>query len=196
MFRKLTIIFILCVFSACSTHDYTLDKRGALDLSKYEEPVFIHVSKIKIINEKKSAKKTSEIEGLMKISSVRTLKNWIKSRLKPTKKRSHKVIARIMESSLKEHVIPTKDGKFIRGEEFDYDMTVDLNLEFLDKRGYLLGVVQNRVREVITLPEDMSLEDRQERWIDMMADVIDKLDDDLDDRIEYIFPNILADSKN
>ncbi|MHA1539846.1 MAG: hypothetical protein ACTSXQ_05175 [Alphaproteobacteria bacterium] len=193
MLKKLRLIPLLYLLAACAT-DYTLDERGALDLSVYEEPVRIHVSKVTVVNDYKPEGKTSEIETLMDISSVHTLKNWIKSRLKPTGKRSHRLVARIMESSLKEHVIPTEDGGFIRGKEFDYDMTIDLNLEFLDRGGYLLGVVQNRVREVITLPEDMSLEDRKTRWVDMMADVIEKLDNDLDDRIEYVFPDILADN--
>ena len=195
MFRPTTILsrclalFSLALFSlvlaACATPDPA--PRYA-DITFQGKPkIGLDVGSIEVVNEYREPLSRPHVEHLVPVNPGRTVERWASDRLTASGSQFNRAVLRVKEASIVEEKLKTTTG--LRGsltneQSERYTATVEAVLEILDNRGARIGMAEARGQRSRTVPEDITLNDRERAWYELTETTLRDLDTTLTRNVE------------
>ena len=151
--------------------------------------ISLAVSKIGIETKYQSAFKKPNVETEFPILPATVLRNWFKDRLSAVGG-SAVIRATVTNASVVE--VPLKQSGGIRGvftkdQSERYDAVLSAKIEIFDYRGVLRGTVSSQAKRSQTVPEDVTLAEREVIWFRMLEAMMNDLNRSLDKQIRKYF---------
>ncbi len=136
------------------------------------------------------------VDHLSPLNPSQSIKRWAEQRLQAAGGDYNARVAIIEASMLK--VPLEKDESFIGWFKDElghrYDLTLDVFVEVLDPRGFVVASANSVVRRSISLPESASLAETQDAWFKMTETAMQDLNEELPNAMyEYLGLFILKD---
>jgi hypothetical protein len=153
-------------------------------------PFRLDVARIEIVGQYQAPLKTPNVDHLFPTPPAQALRQWAGDRLRPAGKagtaRFVIVDGAAIETSLKRDTGVT--GTFKKEQSERYDVRVEVLLEILDEAGKRLGFTTAHRSRSRTVPEDISLADREAGWFTLTEQVMN----DLNAALERAIPEHLG----
>lgn len=167
-FALLSLALFSLVLAACATPDPA--PRYA-DITFQGAPkIGLDVGSIEVVNEYREPLSRPHVEHLVPVNPGRTIERWASDRLSADGSRFNRAVLRVKEASIVEEPLRTTTGLrgLVTNEQAErYTATVEVMLEILDNRGMRIGVADARVQRSRTVPEDITLNDRERAWYEL-----------------------------
>ncbi len=188
--KAITVLAVLVVaLTACETPPPVLS---------FPELTYGHLGRIRldvatldVVSEYRSPMAKPHVEHLFPVPPEKALRQWAADRLKPEglEGTARFVItdARVTETDLKKD--RTLKGKFTIQQTERYRAVIEATLEIETAQGR--GRAATRVSRSITVPEDASLNDREQEWFKLIEAVMTDFNGEMDRQIRRHLVNWL-----
>lgn len=190
--KPLLIALAVLVLAACSTPDpapryadITFQNKGRLTLD---------VGSIEVVNEYQETLSRPHVEHLAPVNPGRTAERWAADRVSAGGSQFQRAVLRIREASIVEEKLRTSTGVggFVRNEQSErYTATVDVALQIVDNRGTRIGEAVARVQRSRTVPENISLNERERAWYELTEATLRDMDTALTTNIQQYLRRFL-----
>ena len=146
------------------------------------QPFSVNVASIEIVNQFSSKMKAPHIEHRLPTSPTTALIQWAKDRLKATGKfgKLRIFIEDASATEIRLDLDKSLKGQFTKQQSHLYKFSLRVTALLTDASGTLLGSAKATATRSATLREDISLNERQRAWFDLM----DRLINDFDRQME------------
>ena len=136
-------------------------------------PMTLDVAEVEIINATQPAG-SPNVEQLFPLPPARAAERWARDRLKAggLANRARFVLQRASVVEVGLERTTGIAGMFKKDQAERYDAELAATLEIRDDAGRLLGQVASEVRKSLTVPEDASLNRREQAWFEMTDDLL------------------------
>jgi hypothetical protein len=186
--RLMIAAFALFALSACETKPVA---QKLPDISFADKrPISLSVGQLEIVPEYQSPAKRPHVEHLMPISPEAATVRWAQDRIRPMGRTgSARVLikdARVVEVALKTDKSFT--GMFKEEQAERYDAVLDVAIQILDERQFPIADVLARATRSRTVPEGVSLNERDR----VMYDLTEALIRDIDSQMEGLIKSYLS----
>jgi len=155
-----------------------------------KRPIQLDVGQLEIVPEYQSPAKRPHVEHLMPVSPEAATVRWAQERLRPVGRTgSARVVikdARVVEVSLKTDKSFT--GMFKEEQAERYDAVLDVAIQILDERHMPVADVLARATRSRTVPEGVSLNERDR----VLHDVTESLVRDIDSQMDGLIRSYLG----
>lgn len=169
--------FLALVLAACATPDPA--PRYA-DITFQGAPkIGLDVGSIEVVNEYREPLSRPHVEHLVPVNPGRTMERWASDRLTASGTQFNRAVLRVKEASIVEEKLRTTTGlrgTFTNEQAERYTATAEAVLEILDNRGSRIGMAEARVQRSRTVPEDITLNDRERAWYELTETTLRDLD--------------------
>lgn len=186
--RLMIAAFALFALSACETKPIA-QKLPSISFAD-KRPITLNVGQLEIVPEYQSPGKRPNIEHLMPISPEAATVRWAQDRIKPMGRTgSARVLikdARVVEIALKTDKSFT--GMFKEEQAERYDAVLDVAVQVLDERHFPVADVLARATRSRTVPEGVSLNERDR----VMFELTEALIRDIDSQMEGLINSYLS----
>jgi hypothetical protein len=180
MFRRLAVLsfsFLALALAACATPDPA--PRYA-DITFQGAPkIGLDVGSIEVVNEYREPLSRPHVEHLVPVNPGRTVERWASDRLTASGTQFNRAVLRVKEASIVEEKLRTTPGlrgTFTNEQSERYTATVKAVLEILDNRGTRIGMAEARVQRSRTVPENITLNDRERAWYELTETALRDMD--------------------
>lgn len=176
--QRLTAVLILAFgLSACQTPD---------PIPRYPEITFTHLETIKLdvgaVDYSQAYSppgRTPNVEHLFPLRPSEVARRWANERIKPVGPISR--IARITLVNAEVIGAALKKTSGIRGvftidQAARYDATVEILIEIINSRGDIEGQARAVAKRSITVPENLTLNERDQKWFELTEAVMGDID--------------------
>lgn len=187
MRRLLLALMLLTGLAACETSVpmHRLPEMGFGHLP----PIRFAASRIDVTSEYKAPMQDPYVEHLMPVSPEAAVRRWAQDRLQATGgPNSIQVVikdAKVVESKL--NVEKGISGKFKDQQSERYDASLDVMINARNERGLTTHTVSARSSRYKTVPESISLNDREKIWYEMVEALMGDINAQLESNIrEYM----------
>ena len=141
-------------------------------------PFRLNIARIEVVNKYTAPAGAPHIEYDMPVSPEQAVKRWVEDRLQPVG-RSGTLRVVINEASATETPLKTDQGLtgvFKKEQAARVDMSVNVVLQMLDERQFVIADVSGDAMRSSTEPEGQKLNERDRFLYDMVADLIKGMD--------------------
>ena len=180
----------LFTISSCST-SITNQASPRLTYS-HLAPLSFAVETVEVDNRYKAPNDSTYIENWFPTSPASAIRSWAIERLKPVGNAgSGTLLIVINQASVREYDLELDTsftGAFTKQQSNRYDMNIDVSLELIDSTGKKIAFSAAKVTRSITTREDISLNDRDRRWLE----TTEKAMEDFNREIEMSIRQYLA----
>ncbi len=173
---------LFLLLAACETPappqfpDFTFD---------HKPPIRLDVADIQFVAEYVPPQTPPNVEHLFPVRPSAAVRRWVADRLQAGGvTRTARVT--LVEAGAIETALKTKQGivgVFTKDQSERYDMTVIVRVEIVNDRGQTEGHAQAVVNRSRTVPEGITINDRDVVWYQMTGDVMQALDAELEQTI-------------
>jgi hypothetical protein len=151
----------------------------------------LNVASLEVVSEYRSPMAKPHVEHLFPVSSEKALRQWAADRLKPD---GLEGVARfvIIDAPVTETVLKkdeTFKGKFTTQQTERYEAVIEATLEIKTAQGS--GHAAARVSRSITVPEDASLNDREQEWFNLVEALTNDFNREMEKQIRQHLVNWL-----
>jgi len=149
----------------------------------------LDVGRIEVVSEAQSDGRPPHIEYDMPVSPENALKRWVQDRLRPVG-RTGTLRVLIHDASATEVALQTDQGftgMFKKEQAARVKMTVDVSLQMLDDKQFVIAQVDGRAERERTRPEGQKLNERDKVLYDMVEDLMMGYNSQIDPNIGQIF---------
>jgi hypothetical protein len=147
-----------------------------------KRPISLDVGQLEIVPEYVSPARKPNIEHLMPVSPENATVRWAQDRLKPMGRSGFARVvikdARVVEVPLRTD--KTFTGMFKEEQAERYDGTLDVAIQILDERHMQVGDVVARATRTKTVPEGVSLNERDRVLYEITESLIRDIDGQMD----------------
>jgi hypothetical protein len=155
-------------------------------------PLKFAVETVIIDNRYKAPNDPAYIENWFPTSPANAVRTWALERLKPVGNvGSGTLLVVINQASVRKYDLKLDTsirGTFTKQQSNRYDVNIDVALELIDRTGKRIGFSTGQATRSITTREDISLNDRDKRWLE----TTEKTMEDFDREIEMNIRQYLA----
>ncbi len=156
-------------------------------------PITLDVARIEIVNEFRSPGTKPNVEHLFPVKPSYAADRWGRDRLKPGG-RSGVARMTIRRASVVEVALPRTTG--IKGmlttdQSERYDGVIEIAIAVLDAGGRQRGAVVSRAQRSRSVPESISLYEREKIWFEMVEAMMNDLNGALETQIRTHLGNML-----
>jgi hypothetical protein len=152
------------------------------DMHFYQrKPISLDVARIDYRIEYKAPAEYPHIEYDMPVSPEKAIRTWVEDRFNLVGKSGVMRVV-IREASATETALKTDQsftGMFKKEQAANVEMKVDVTLEMLDDRQFVLADVKGKASRSSTEPEGQKLNERDRLLYDMTFDLVKGLDDEI-----------------
>ncbi len=176
-------IFALGLLAGCET---TPPPSGFPQLSyAHLPPIKLDVAQVKIVSEYRSTGVAPNVEHLFPVKPQAAAERWSRERLKPIG-RSGTARVTIRRASVVE--VPLSRSTGVRAmlttdQAERYDGVIEIAIAILDDTGRQSGAVVSRAQRSKSVPEDISLHDREMTWFRMVEAMMNDINASLESQI-------------
>lgn len=186
--RLMIAALALFALSACETKP-TAQKLPEISFAG-KRPIALNVGQLEIVPEYQSPAKRPNVEQLMPISPEAATVRWAQDRLRPVGRTgSARVLikdARVVEVPLKTD--KSFSGMFKEEQAERYDAVLDVAVQVLDERHFPVADVLARATRSRTVPEGISLNERDR----VLFELTEALIKDIDSQMEGLINSFLG----
>ena len=164
----IVIFTSLLAISGCSTlaPNQILPRLTYLHMT----PLKFAVEKVTIDNRYKTPNDSTYIENWFPTSPASAVRTWAIERLKPVGNvGSGTLVVVINQASVRKYDLKLDTsikGTFTNQQSNRYDLNIDVTLKLIDRKGKKVGFSTGQATRSITTREDISLNDRDKRWLE------------------------------
>jgi hypothetical protein len=149
-------------------------------------PINLNVAKVEIVSEYRPTGVAPNVEHLFPVKPLEAAKRWSRERLKAVG-RSGTARVTIRRASVVE--VPLARSTGLRGmlttdQTERYDGVIEISIAILDDSGRQLGAIVSRALRTKSVPEDISVYDREKVWFDMVEAMMNDLNVSLETQIK------------
>lgn len=191
MIRNLrSLVFIVGAALALGACETPVQKSGFAELSySHLPPIRLDVARVDVIREYAAPAQKPNVEHLFPVVPALAAERWANDRLKaggPTG------IARAVVKRASVVEVPLQRTSGLRGalttdQSERYDGMIEMIIEILDDRGQSQGSVSARSERSRTVPEDITLVEREKVWFSMTEAMMNDLNVALERQIRDHF---------
>jgi hypothetical protein len=187
--RMVVVVMAALAASACQNAKPPVQKLPEISFAN-QRPIMLDVGQLEIVPEYISPGRSPNIEHLMPMSPEGATVRWAQDRLKPMGKAG---FARVVVKDAKVIEVPLKTDKGLTGvfkqeQETRYDATLDVVVEIHDARGMTVGDVTARAARSRTVPEGLSINERDR----VLYEISEALIKDIDQQMTPLIKSYLA----
>ena len=150
-------------------------------------PFVLNVARIEIVSQFSAPTAAPHIEYELPVSPENAIRRWVQDRIQP---RGTTGVLRVVirNASATETSAPEASGGMFNNEPQDkVDMAVDVDLQLLDERQFVVADVTGQAMRGETLFTDLKLNERDKFLYEMVRQLVGTLGDQLSQRIPINF---------
>lgn len=149
-------------------------------------PIKLDVAEVKIISEYRSPGVAPNVEHLFPVKPLDAAERWSRERLKPVGRTG---LARVTIRRASVVEVPLSRSTGLRAilttdQTERYDGVIEIAIAILDGAGRQIGAVVSRAQRSKSVPEDISLYDREQTWFDMVEAMMNDINASLEAQIK------------
>jgi hypothetical protein len=149
-------------------------------------PIRLDVAQIKIVSEYRSTGVAPNVEHLFPVKPQAAAERWSRERLKPVGA-SGTARVTIRRASVVEVPLTRSTGvraMLTTDQAERYDGVIEIAIAILDEAGRQSGAVVSRAQRSKSVPENISLYDREKTWFDMVEAMMNDINASLETQIK------------
>ena len=150
------------------------------------QPFSLDVAEIEITSDYAPPLAAPHVEHLFPTPPLRAAERWARDRLRAAGVQGRAVViiadARVIETRLQG--LGGLTGLFTTEQAERYDAAVEVVIEIRSDRGYLDGRVRARAERSLTVPEDLTLNEREQVWFELVEALMADLNAELEANIQ------------
>jgi hypothetical protein len=178
---RLPLLFSLAlaaILAACATPPPPPLKLPDMTFTQ-SAPYRFDVARIEVVNEYKAPAEAPHIEYDMPVAPETAIRNWVRDRLRAV---GSKGILRVVirNASATETPLATEKGikgMFTKGQAANVDLNLDVAIQMLDERQFVIAEVAGRASRSRTEPEGQKLNERDRLLWDLTFDLVKGFND-------------------
>ena len=150
------------------------------------EPIKLDVAQIKIVSEYRSTGVAPNVEHLFPVKPQAAAERWSRARLNPVGA-SGTARVTIRRASVVEVPLARSTGvraMLTTDQAERYDGVIEIAIAILDGEGRQSGAVVSRAQRSKSVPENISLYDREKTWFDMVEAMMNDINASLESQIK------------
>jgi hypothetical protein len=190
MLRRLAIPSIALLLAACSSAPPPERFPDIHFLN--EPPLALDVASVEVVSTFQPGFRAPNVEHEFAIPPQRALENLGHDRYRATMSRpDHIARFTIDDASVREVKLPLSDGiqgALTREQSERYDAHAAVKLEIMDATGFVERTATAQATVSRTVPEGITLNDRDQVWYEMSQSLARDIDRELDRQVHAIFP--------
>ena len=169
--------------AACET---TVPRSGFPELAySHLPPINLAVSRVDVVQEYRAPGNKPNVEHLFPVVPALVAERWARDRLKPV---GADGIARVTVKNASVVEVPLERTSGIRGmlttdQAERYDGAIEIAIEIVAPDGRVAGSVASRAERRRTVPEDITLLEREKVWFEMTEAMMNDLNASLERQI-------------
>ena len=148
-------------------------------------PIALRVVDIQLVNQAKPGTIAPHVAHKMPVPPAKALTRWAEDRLQiagnNNTARFTILAADVTENQLK--IDKSVTGLFKKQQSESYDAVIEASLEIFDQRSIRKAVVSSRATRSITMAEDISINDRQRIWYELIEKLMTEFNAEMDRNI-------------
>lgn len=149
--------------------------------------IVLDVPRIEVVPEYRASRAAPYIEHQMTMPPLEAVRRWTAERLKPTGKGGGIVRVIVKDASIKETTLPRTagiSGVFTRDQAYRYDgrLEVEITAQKPEAQNFS-GFSSAIVTRSVSVPEDVSIAERERVWLDLVRQMMDDLNARFEDGI-------------
>ncbi len=148
----------------------------------HKKPIRLDVVDVEFVQKYVPKQAQPYVEHRFPVQPAAVVERWTKDRLEPVGiARRARVI--LIDAGVTETVLKKREGIqgfFWTDQSERYDTTVEVRVEIVDDDGVSLGYAHAVARRSRSVPEDISLSEREQVWFEFTEDVMKALDVELE----------------
>ena len=192
--RTLALAFGLgLVLSSCSSVNPPMQRFN--DMSFRQNPPFqLDVGRVEVVSQYQPPTTPPHIEYDMPVAPENAIKRWVQDRLHPVG-RTGTLRVLIRDATATETPLQTDQsvtGVFKKEQAARIDMSIDVAVQMLDDRQFVVAEVAGKAQRSQTTPEDIKLNERDKVLYTMVEDMVKGFDKDIDPDIRSTFARWLG----
>lgn len=196
MFRRARLAFAVLItlfgVSACETASSPPPMQSLTFRDK--TLLRLDVARIEFASQYTPPLKAPNVEHRFPVPPADAVQVWVKDRLQAAgKDRVLRVLVR--EGSVIEEKLPVDTGfkgLFKKEQEARYTATLEVEMAILDERNIPKDFAAARVIRARTMPEGLSLNERERQWLDLIRDMMADFNGEIERNMrQYMAPYIL-----
>lgn len=168
---------LLLALAACTTNPPTrhLPEMTFSNL----QPIQLDVGRIEIVSEYQPPGRAPHIEAEMPVAPDNAVRRWVQDRLRPVG-REGTVRVVIRDAQATETPLATSNSLFTREQAARIDMSVDVAIQVLDERQFVVAEATGRAARSRTTSEGIKLNARDQILYDMVEGMMKRFNDEID----------------
>jgi hypothetical protein len=199
MTRRLTLLLIVLLVpltlavGGCETAPPQAQRQPQLRFD-HLAPIRLDVAVVEVVNKYKAPLRAPNVEHRFPTPPDKVLRQWAEDRLVAAGASGSATFV-IRDASVKETELPTKKGLkglFYKEQAQRYDATFDVLLRIADANGREVGYVTARAERSRSVPEDISLNERERAWFVLTEKTVNDLGAELEDNIRNTLGRFLV----
>ena len=189
-FRQLLVLALVATAASCASEPAPPPKFA--DIHFLALPPFrLNVSEIQIDSRFQPTLQEPNVEHEFPVVPQRAMENWAHDRLRAVGPTTG-FVARytIIDASVRESVLPKKEGLkavFTTQQAERYDGHVSVMLQIIDPQGIAERTATAEAASSRSVPEGITLNDRDKIWYDMTRDLMADLDRQIQRQVDASF---------
>ncbi|HXP95690.1 MAG TPA: hypothetical protein VN809_03190 [Telmatospirillum sp.] len=192
--RRLALMIGFCtLLAACSTSSPPMQRFPELTFRNIP-PVQLDIGRIEVVPQYQPPAQAPHIESDMPVSPENAVKRWVQDHLQPIGRNGtlRVVIRDASATELNFKTDKSFTGMFKKEQAGQVDMSVDVALQMLDERQFVIAEVTGQQSRSHTELEGMKLNERDKLLYDMVEDLMKGLNKEVDGKIRATFGNWLG----
>jgi hypothetical protein len=187
--RHLALMIGFCaLLSACAAPNPPMQRFPELSF-RNQPAVQLDIGRIEVVSQYQPPAQAPHIEYDMPISPENAVKRWVQDRLQPVG-RSGTLRVVIRDASATETTLKTDKGftgMFKKEQAAQVDMSVDVALQMLDERQFVIAEVTGKQSRSHTELEGIKLNERDKLLYGMVEDLLKGFNNEVDGNIRATF---------
>lgn len=181
----------MLMLTACET---TVQKPAYPQISFAHLPkIPIDVARVEVENRYTPPAARPNVEHLFPVSPSASALNWGRDRLQPV---GTSGVARVILRRASVVEVPLKrttgvQGVFTTDQAERYDAVMDMAVEILDESGNVRATIESTAKRSRSVPENISLNDRDKVWFEMTENLMSDLNQSLETQLRQHMANYI-----
>jgi hypothetical protein len=191
--RKMAVLTLVMALAACAAQPPAAPSFPPITFQG-PMPLALAVGSVEVVQGYRPTFAPPNVEHLFAVAPAAMAARWPQDRIRPVGG-PYRLRYTVRRASVIEINLPRTggiQGNFTKDQAQRYDAALDVTVEIVNERGLREGVVEATVARSQTVPEDITLTDRQKVWYDMVLAISRDLDTQLERNIRASLPRFLA----
>lgn len=191
LFRPIAALILLLVAGSCAQPP---PRQKFADLTwSHVTPFKLNVARIEVVSEFKPTFKPPHVEHLFPVPPEKAVRQWIEDRLLAAGPSGVAKVVIKDASATETELAKSEDlkGYFTTEQGQQYKIVVDVVIEVYGDRGFKQAFATARSERSQTVPEDITLNDRERTWYDLIESTMRDFNAEMEKNIPLFLKSTL-----